>query len=75
MARLKRRRQALYATGVSCRGLLWHSGTSKGPTRSRCAPRPPGALKSGVAQKIVRVLSGDRPRSPVNEPAGRGPDG
>lgn len=29
------------------------------------------ALKSGVAQEVVRVLSGERPRSPVNEPAGR----
>jgi D-3-phosphoglycerate dehydrogenase / 2-oxoglutarate reductase len=33
------------------------------------------ALKSGVAREVVRVLSGVRPRSPVNEPTGRGPVG
>jgi D-3-phosphoglycerate dehydrogenase / 2-oxoglutarate reductase len=33
------------------------------------------ALKSGVAREVVRVLSGERPRSPVNEPPGRGPVG
>jgi D-3-phosphoglycerate dehydrogenase len=33
------------------------------------------ALKSGVAREVVRVLSGDHPRSPVNEPTGRGPVG
>lgn len=33
------------------------------------------ALKSGVAREVVRVLSGDRPRSPVNESTGRGPVG
>jgi hypothetical protein len=33
------------------------------------------ALKSGVAREVVRVLSGDRPRSLVNEPTGRGPVG
>ena len=32
-------------------------------------------LKSEVAREVVRVLSGERPRSPVNEPIGRGPDG
>ena len=32
-------------------------------------------LKSGVAREVVRVLSGDHPRSPVNEPTGRGPVG
>jgi hypothetical protein len=33
------------------------------------------ALKSGGAREVVRVLSGDRPRSLVNEPTGRGPVG
>jgi hypothetical protein len=32
-------------------------------------------LKSEVAREVVRVLSGVRPRSPVNEPIGREPDG
>lgn len=32
-------------------------------------------LKSEVAREVVRVLSGERPRSPVNEPIGRGSDG
>jgi D-3-phosphoglycerate dehydrogenase len=32
-------------------------------------------LKSEVAREVVRVLSGERLRSPVNEPVGRGPDG
>jgi D-3-phosphoglycerate dehydrogenase / 2-oxoglutarate reductase len=33
-----------------------------------------GTLKSEVAREVVRVLSGERPRSPVNEPIGREPD-
>lgn len=33
------------------------------------------ALKSEVAREVVRVLSGERPRSPVNEPDGRRSDG
>lgn len=32
-------------------------------------------LKSEVAREVVRVLSGERPRSPVNEPIGKGADG
>jgi len=32
-------------------------------------------LKSEVAREVVRVLSGERPRSPVNQPIGTGPDG
>ena len=32
-------------------------------------------LKSEVAREVVRVLSGERPRSPVNEPTGAGADG
>ena len=33
------------------------------------------SLKSEVAREVVRVLSGERPRSPVNVPIGREPDG
>lgn len=33
------------------------------------------ALKSEAAREVVRVLSGERPRSPVNEPDGRRSDG
>ena len=33
------------------------------------------ALKSEAAREVVRVLSGERPRSPVNEPTGRRSDG
>ncbi len=32
-------------------------------------------LKSEAAREVVRVLSGGRPRSPVNQPAGRSQDG
>jgi D-3-phosphoglycerate dehydrogenase / 2-oxoglutarate reductase len=32
-------------------------------------------LKSEVAREVVRVLSGERPRSPINEPIRREPDG
>jgi D-3-phosphoglycerate dehydrogenase / 2-oxoglutarate reductase len=32
-------------------------------------------LKSEVAREVVRLPSGERPRSPVNEPIGREPDG
>ncbi len=32
-------------------------------------------LKSEAAREVVRVLSGERPRSPVNEPTGRRSDG
>ena len=32
-------------------------------------------LKSEVAREVVRVLSGERPRSPINEPIGKGADG
>jgi len=32
------------------------------------------ALKTEAAREVVRVLSGGRPRSPVNEPVGRGND-
>ncbi|MGI9050981.1 MAG: NAD(P)-dependent oxidoreductase [Rubrobacteraceae bacterium] len=33
------------------------------------------ALKAGAAREVVRVLSGERPRSPINEPLERGSDG